>query len=106
MANVIDRLKRRVRRVEAQAPIWRGVYASFDEVPRSGEGFSSARAAEAAERLLRETERDPMPHEALLDHQVLAIAVRLSGANPAAVADFGGGVGQSFAALRRMVDVP
>ncbi len=107
MANVIHRLKRRVRRhEETTTPIWRGVYERFEDVPRSGEGFSSVHAAEAAERLLRETESEPMPPEAALDHQVLALAVRLSGARPAHVADFGGGVGQSFAAVRRMVDVP
>ena len=101
MKRIVRAGLRHFRKAEP-APIWRGVYSSFADVPAPGEGFSSAAAAEAAERLLEETRGEPMPHEAVLDHQLLALAARLSGADPVHVIDFGGGVGQSYAALRRM----
>jgi putative methyltransferase (TIGR04325 family) len=91
-------------RPDLPAAIWSGVYKRFDEMRRTGEGFGGGDAAIAAERLLRETEAEPMPDEAIIDHQVLALAVRLVGRDSVSVVDFGGGVGQSFAALRRMVD--
>ncbi len=57
----------------------------------------------AAEQLLRETQSEPMPAEAEVDHQLLALAVRLSAGRDVRIVDFGGGVGQSYAALRRMI---
>lgn len=108
MANRLHRLIRRFRRGDGHAacPIWEGVYSTFDEVPQSGEGFRSDAAAAAAEALLRETQSDPMPAEAALDHHVLALAARLIEERPVKIADFGGGVGQSYAALRRMLEIP
>lgn len=92
------------KRPHAPAPIWSGVYGSFGDIGVAGQGFSSGDAAAAAEKLLRETDTDPMPDEAVIDHQILALAVRLAGRNPVQLVDYGGGVGQSYAALRRMID--
>jgi putative methyltransferase (TIGR04325 family) len=102
---ILSRLRRLVPGSSTEpvpSPIWAGVYRNFDEMQGAGEGFSSGDAAVAAERLLRETEADPIPDEAIIDHQVLALTVRLAGRDPVRIVDLGGGVGQSFAALRRM----
>jgi putative methyltransferase (TIGR04325 family) len=72
-------------------------------MPASDSPYAGAAAIAAAERLLRETEQDPMPREAETDHQVLALTVNVMNAASVAIVDFGGGVGQSYAALRRMV---
>jgi putative methyltransferase (TIGR04325 family) len=74
-------------------------------MPQSGSGFGGEDAVAAAEGLLREIDVDPMPAEAALDHQLLAVAVRLAKKERVHVIDFGGGVGQSYAALKRMTDV-
>jgi putative methyltransferase (TIGR04325 family) len=95
-------LRRRMRPTRAPA-IWSGVYPTFEAMPHAGSPFRTADALIAAERLLRETEAAPMPREAAVDHEVLALVVRLIGTPAVSVVDFGGGVGQSFAALRRMV---
>jgi len=87
------------------APIWSGVFATFRDIPSTGSGFAGNDAVEAAERLLHEMQAEPMPSDALLEHQLLAIAVRLADKSPVHVVDFGGGVGQSYAALRRLTGV-
>ena len=100
----LSRFFRRGRHGDPRAPqVWSGIYRSFDELPHSDTPYASHEAMKAAEALLRETEADPMPREAMIDHQVLALAVRLMHAPEVAILDFGGGVGQSYAALRRML---
>jgi putative methyltransferase (TIGR04325 family) len=105
MKRIASAVLRRLRPpVPDQPPIWAGVYRDFDEIPQSGVGFGGHDAARQAEALLRETESDPMPDEAVVDHQLLALTVRLAGLDSVRILDLGGGVGQSYAALRRMVD--
>lgn len=56
-----------------------------------------------AERLLAETRQGSLPLETEMDHQILALLVRADRSPPMRIIDVGGGVGQSWAALRRMV---
>jgi putative methyltransferase (TIGR04325 family) len=100
IATLIGRLRR--RRPEP-APVWSGVYRSFSEIPQTASSYSSSAAIRAAEGLLRETQQQPMPREAAIDHEVLALAVRLMSSSRVSVIDLGGGVGQSYAALRSML---
>ena len=96
------RVFRRTRAAEPP-PVWSGVYARFEDIPPARAIFNNAEALRAAVHALRETEREPMPSEAAIDHQVLALLVRFAAAPVVRVDDFGGGVGQSYAALRRLI---
>lgn len=83
--------------------IWEGFYRSFDEIPAAQAAFDTGDAIAAAEQLLEEIRGEPFPAEAELDHQILALLVRARHGEPVRVLDIAGGLGQSYAALRRMV---
>jgi putative methyltransferase (TIGR04325 family) len=102
-----DAVRSAVRRLrgprQRSRPIWSGVYPTFLEIETVRAAYETTAAVEAAEGLLREMQQDPLPREAETDHQVLALAVRFMNATEVAVIDHGGGVGQSYAALRRLI---
>jgi putative methyltransferase (TIGR04325 family) len=97
-------LLRRLRRNRPTSPaIWRGIYSSYPGWSSPVSAYRREEAIRAAERLLVETEMEPMPPEAEIDHQILAMLVRSIAVADVSIADFGGGLGVSYAALRRML---
>jgi putative methyltransferase (TIGR04325 family) len=90
------------RRVTSAAPIWRGVYRRFGDIPRSGAVFSSAVWIDLLARELQEVRAREWTEEFVLEHEILRFLVDVvrRGSTPLRIVDFGGGLGASYAYLR------
>jgi putative methyltransferase (TIGR04325 family) len=103
------------RRARRWDHIWRGVYPTFDMVPRRGSDFSSAlwirNSGESTRRLLDAPVRHgavPSDVQSIGEHRTLVTAAALIAARQGSVRvlDFGGGFGDAFIYLRDAIPDP
>ena len=97
--NVFRRL---LRRADASpAEIWRGVYRSFSEAPGSIEGHASTEWIDALTSDMAAVRRGAWDEDFIAEHdQLLLLVFALGGAR---ILDYGGGVGQTYEYLRRVL---
>ncbi|HKR65365.1 MAG TPA: methyltransferase, TIGR04325 family [Thermoanaerobaculia bacterium] len=89
------------RRETDPDPIWRGVYASFAEVAASAEGHASQSWADALIAEMEAVQRGAWTDDFAAEHEQLVLLIAAK--NGARILDFGGGVGQTYAYLRRVL---
>jgi putative methyltransferase (TIGR04325 family) len=89
------------RRKSGNETIWRGIYRNFDDVPSRGSGHQSGDWIEALVQALVDVRQGEIHETVALEHEALLLTLRLLG-DCRRVVDFGGGVGASYAYLRRV----
>ena len=97
-------LKKSVHVPAFKGLIWEGIYSSFADVPKVGDGFAGSEWNSAMlekGRLAIESHETPRNDASIYSTSLLPLVVALSGKkeDPVRILDFGGGIGTTFAAV-------